>query len=604
MSTLFAQTHKMLPSISIQSDIPAMKLREHDQGGLLLNTWLDLMTDLNNPTLAKTALKELVGLQGYLPEFGLYHPEQIAFNRAFYAYAGSEWVPFLPQYCTSPVDVKDWDYTARGAILAAATFDDTIDWDAMAQTPTGRAPDQVGPGVNIHRYLPSDETLDENLKVTRTFPPLTFDSRMIATDDLHTYHFRLLDTDEAVALPIGVTIRLLITSDDVLHSWAVPAFGVKVDAVPGRVNEYFLRVKYPGVYFGQCSEICGVNHAFMPISIRALEWDHFLYWWRTESLALYRRGSLDAPFSIEFNWEAFCSLADAVLKDLTCTHGFVGHDLHRLTQNALYDGGWEVSRYLVYRQMVASIAIHTCGLESYPMVYHKSDIELMVFVIMRAIAIAEGEGSAAFRQLFSPEYMIKHYRQYYIPQMDMPWDFDSAFGLERVSIFHVVRSYDSFFNLYGDRPAELLKPASFVNFYPPNSQNYSDWRKDFHNLPMPPMLNGELLPRGKYPTRGTMHPHMKEYMTRYGRNLREIVHNATRLKPDVTAYPLGRAQAQLEDNIARWVRGEAALAGRYSWPAGTQVEFVAPLGTEYYIKEGLYKKGDIPTMPASRFKAK
>ena len=96
---------------------------------------------------------------------------------------------------------------------------------------------------------------------------LTFDSYMLSSMDLEVGDLRLLTTDNPVILPYQTHIRLLITADDVLHSWAVPAFGVKVDAVPGRTNQSFVFLKYPGIFYGQCSELCGVNHAFMPIQV-------------------------------------------------------------------------------------------------------------------------------------------------------------------------------------------------------------------------------------------------------------------------------------------------------------------------------------------------
>ena len=83
----------------------------------------------------------------------------------------------------------------------------------------------------------------------------------------YPYYFRLLETDRFLIIPLRYSIRLLITASDVLHAFAVPSFGIKVDAVPGRINSVVLHVKRPGVFFGQCSELCGVNHGFMPIEV-------------------------------------------------------------------------------------------------------------------------------------------------------------------------------------------------------------------------------------------------------------------------------------------------------------------------------------------------
>lgn len=89
---------------------------------------------------------------------------------------------------------------------------------------------------------------------------------------------RLLSTDNPLVLPVDTNIRFLVTANDVIHSWAMPALGVKMDAVPGRTNETWARIEKEGVYYGQCSEICGINHAFMPIEIRAVSKEAFARW--------------------------------------------------------------------------------------------------------------------------------------------------------------------------------------------------------------------------------------------------------------------------------------------------------------------------------------
>jgi cytochrome c oxidase subunit 2 len=98
---------------------------------------------------------------------------------------------------------------------------------------------------------------------------ISFDSYMISTPDLVEGQFRLLEVDNRLYLPTNTHIRLLITSADVLHSWTIPSFGIKVDACPGRLNQASLFIKRSGIYFGQCSEICGINHGFMPIVVVA-----------------------------------------------------------------------------------------------------------------------------------------------------------------------------------------------------------------------------------------------------------------------------------------------------------------------------------------------
>ncbi len=107
---------------------------------------------------------------------------------------------------------------------------------------------------------------------------LIFDSYMLSTNDLTYGSFRLLEVDNRVILPIKTHVRLLVTSSDVLHSWAVPSFGIKVDACPGRLSQASLFLKRVGVYYGQCSEICGVNHGFMPIVVRGVSIKLFGNW--------------------------------------------------------------------------------------------------------------------------------------------------------------------------------------------------------------------------------------------------------------------------------------------------------------------------------------
>jgi cytochrome c oxidase subunit 2 len=104
----------------------------------------------------------------------------------------------------------------------------------------------------------------------------TFDANLIEKDQKPEHY--LLDTDNEVVLPVGVDIRVQITGADVIHSWTVPAFGVKHDAVPGRVNESWFNIERPGIYYGQCSELCGVRHGFMPIKVRAVPQEEFQAW--------------------------------------------------------------------------------------------------------------------------------------------------------------------------------------------------------------------------------------------------------------------------------------------------------------------------------------
>nr|YP_010957280.1 cytochrome c oxidase subunit II [Albatrossia pectoralis]WMY90581.1 cytochrome c oxidase subunit II [Albatrossia pectoralis] len=107
---------------------------------------------------------------------------------------------------------------------------------------------------------------------------LGFDAYMIPTQDLLPGEFRLLETDYRVVLPVNSPIRVLTSAEDVLHSWAVPALGVKMDAVPGRLNQMTFINTRPGVFYGQCSEICGANHSFMPIVLEVVPLKEFIDW--------------------------------------------------------------------------------------------------------------------------------------------------------------------------------------------------------------------------------------------------------------------------------------------------------------------------------------
>nr|UAM95658.1 cytochrome c oxidase subunit II [Coreamachilis coreanus] len=110
------------------------------------------------------------------------------------------------------------------------------------------------------------------------FINIEFDSYMIPLQDLNLSSFRLLDVDTRTTLPMNIQVRMLISAADVLHSWTVPALGVKVDAVPGRLNQTSFMINRPGLFFGQCSEICGANHSFMPIVIESVSINQFIDW--------------------------------------------------------------------------------------------------------------------------------------------------------------------------------------------------------------------------------------------------------------------------------------------------------------------------------------
>lgn len=103
-----------------------------------------------------------------------------------------------------------------------------------------------------------------------------FDSVMLDESDLHIGEHRLYEVDNRLVVPMGVPVRFVVTSADVLHSWAIPSMGVKVDAVPGRLNQFVTIIKRPGVFYGQCSELCGPLHGFMPIVLQAVSYPEFI----------------------------------------------------------------------------------------------------------------------------------------------------------------------------------------------------------------------------------------------------------------------------------------------------------------------------------------
>jgi len=107
---------------------------------------------------------------------------------------------------------------------------------------------------------------------------IIFESYMIKEEDLKENQPRLLTVDNEVVVPVNKVVKVLITANDVLHAWALPSFGVKRDAVPGRINETWFKAEKVGTYYGQCSELCGIQHAFMPITVRVVTDEEYAQW--------------------------------------------------------------------------------------------------------------------------------------------------------------------------------------------------------------------------------------------------------------------------------------------------------------------------------------
>ena len=121
---------------------------------------------------------------------------------------------------------------------------------------------------------------------------IIFDSYMVETKDLKENQPRLLTVDHEVVVPVNKVVKVLITANDVLHAWALPSFGVKRDAVPGRINETWFKAEKVGTYYGQCSELCGIKHAFMPITVKVVS-DEDYQEWLTEARVKFAKEEIE-----------------------------------------------------------------------------------------------------------------------------------------------------------------------------------------------------------------------------------------------------------------------------------------------------------------------
>jgi cytochrome c oxidase subunit 2 len=145
------------------------------------------------------------------------------------------------------------------------------------------------PSMKLLYYVDRAQKADMTLKVTGRqwywsyeYPDqnnFAFDSTMLAEDEVGKYgEKRLLGVDKPLVVPVGATVRILVGGSDVIHSWFVPSMGVQEYAVVGRENEAWMKVEKPGTYYGQCNQICGLNHPFMPIEIKAVSKEDFEKW--------------------------------------------------------------------------------------------------------------------------------------------------------------------------------------------------------------------------------------------------------------------------------------------------------------------------------------
>lgn len=137
----------------------------------------------------------------------------------------------------------------------------------------------VDPAVTIkvigHQWYWSYEYSDYQNEENES---IAFDSYMLPEEDLEKGQLRLLEVDNRLVVPTNTNIRFIVTSTDVIHAWTVPSLAIKIDTLPGRLNQVGTFIKREGLFFGQCSEICGVNHGFMPIAVEAVNLDDYISW--------------------------------------------------------------------------------------------------------------------------------------------------------------------------------------------------------------------------------------------------------------------------------------------------------------------------------------
>jgi len=251
-----------------------------------------------------------------------------------------------------PFDVLDWQYNPHFVWLMESTKK-AFSWTGMAELDYNRRAGDftTGPGWAPKGFLKNPNAAYVDI----SYPILKFNSYMIPTDDLPFGTFRLLEVDKRLVLPVDTTIRFLVTSDDVLHSWTVPSFGIKVDAVPGRTNEYYLTIQKCGVFYGQCSEICGVNHGFMPIKVEVVPNEIFRLWYLNALVCELEDDGETVPLTYEASNRAFFIIVDELIPYFCDLHGYEPIELHKKAVLAYFDGGFAVSRFLCFRHLIANI---------------------------------------------------------------------------------------------------------------------------------------------------------------------------------------------------------------------------------------------------------
>jgi cytochrome c oxidase subunit II len=164
------------------------------------------------------------------------------------------------------------------------------------------------PSFKLMYYMDRTQKADMTIKVTGhqwywqyeypDYKDVGFDSNIIPEDQIKPGQKRLLDVDNPLIVPVGANVRVLIAGSDVMHSWFVPSFGVQMYAVVGRLNETWFNVEKEGTYYGQCNQICGINHAFMPIVVQAVSKDNFAKWIADKQKAASNDAAPGAPVKL------------------------------------------------------------------------------------------------------------------------------------------------------------------------------------------------------------------------------------------------------------------------------------------------------------------
>jgi heme/copper-type cytochrome/quinol oxidase subunit 2 len=253
----------------------------------------------------------------------------------------------------------DMENTPEFVWLMDATRD-RFQWDKMAKMVFNRMPGGIGPD-----WRPLINDRRTTCTIRRDYAPLRFNSYMVPMDDLPVGSFRLLEVDKRLVLPVNTNIRLIVTSDDVLHSWAVPSLGLKVDAVPGRTNEYVFKINKCGVYYGQCSEICGVSHGFMPVKLEVTSVWKWACWYTGALAEEWDEDCGLRPIVCCLVDDAsFFTIVDEFIPFLCDHHGYSPIELHRKVVLAYMEGGRATPLFMNFRHMTASMiwGMFYCGL--------------------------------------------------------------------------------------------------------------------------------------------------------------------------------------------------------------------------------------------------